>query len=128
MYTYRTSNTSVSEIRRAQTVSEELLCNLHKAFTVFLLIQISLKAVAIILSNQFIYIYNYYIIFILLCFNVLSTVPRENRLADFLYIYIYIFFFFKLIFLKFIFILFFTFSSRIVILNVLVVDLIYLPQ
>ena len=33
------------------------------------------------------------IIFILLCFNVLSTVPRENRLADFLYIYIYIFFF-----------------------------------
>ena len=29
------------------------------------------------------------IIFILLCFNVLSTVPRENRLADFLYIYIY---------------------------------------
>ena len=33
-----------------------------------------------------IYIY----IFILLCFNVLSTVPRENRLADFLYIYIYI--------------------------------------
>ena len=26
------------------------------------------------------------IIFILLCFNVLSTVPRENRLADFLYI------------------------------------------
>ena len=28
------------------------------------------------------------IIFILLCFNVLSTVPRENRLADFLYIYI----------------------------------------
>ena len=32
------------------------------------------------------------IIFILLCFNVLSTVPRENRLADFLYIYIYIFF------------------------------------
>ena len=24
------------------------------------------------------------IIFILLCFNVLSTVPRENRLADFL--------------------------------------------
>ena len=35
------------------------------------------------------------IIFILLCFNVLSTVPRENRLADFLHtyinIYIYIF-------------------------------------
>ena len=31
------------------------------------------------------------IIFILLCFNVLSTVPRENRLADFLYIYIYIY-------------------------------------
>ena len=30
------------------------------------------------------------IIFILLCFNVLSTVPRENRLADFLYIYIYV--------------------------------------
>ena len=30
-------------------------------------------------------------IFILLCFNVLSTVPRENRLADFLYIYIYIY-------------------------------------
>ena len=28
------------------------------------------------------------IIFILLCFNVLSTVPRENRLADFLYVYI----------------------------------------
>ena len=31
------------------------------------------------------------IIFILLCFNVLSTVPRENRLAHFLYIYIYIY-------------------------------------
>ena len=31
------------------------------------------------------------IIFILLCFNVLSTVPRENRLADFIYIYIYIY-------------------------------------
>ena len=31
------------------------------------------------------------IIFILLCFNVLSTVSRENRLADFLYIYIYIY-------------------------------------
>ena len=31
------------------------------------------------------------IIFILLCFNVLSTVPCENRLADFLYIYIYIY-------------------------------------
>ena len=31
------------------------------------------------------------IIFILLCFDVLSTVPRENRLADFLYIYIYIY-------------------------------------
>ena len=31
------------------------------------------------------------IIFILLCFNVLSTVPHENRLADFLYIYIYIY-------------------------------------
>ena len=30
------------------------------------------------------------IIFILLCFNVLSTVPCENRFADFLYIYIYI--------------------------------------
>ena len=28
------------------------------------------------------------IIFILLCFNVLSTVPRENRLPDFVYIYI----------------------------------------
>ena len=35
------------------------------------------------------------IILILLCFNVLSTVPRENRLADFLYIY----FFFLYIFL-----------------------------
>ena len=31
------------------------------------------------------------IIFILLCFNVLSTVPRENRLADFLYLYIIIY-------------------------------------
>ena len=31
------------------------------------------------------------IIFILLCFNVLSTVPRENRLADFLYVHIYIY-------------------------------------
>ena len=31
------------------------------------------------------------IIFILLCFNVLSTVPRENRPADFLYMYIYMF-------------------------------------
>ena len=32
------------------------------------------------------------IIFILLCFNVLSTVPSENRLADFLHIQvIYIF-------------------------------------
>ena len=31
------------------------------------------------------------IIFILLCFNVLSTVLRENRLADFLYMYIYIY-------------------------------------
>ena len=30
------------------------------------------------------------IIFILLYFNVLSTVPRENQLADFLYMYIYI--------------------------------------
>ena len=30
-------------------------------------------------------------IFILLCFNVLSTVPRESRLADSLYIYIYIY-------------------------------------
>ena len=30
------------------------------------------------------------IIFILLCFNLLSTVPCENWLADFLYIYIYI--------------------------------------
>ena len=30
------------------------------------------------------------IIFILFCFNVLSTVPRENRLVDFLHIYIYI--------------------------------------
>ena len=29
------------------------------------------------------------IIFILLCFNVLSSVPRENRLADFRYIYKY---------------------------------------
>ena len=46
----------------------------------------------------YIYIYIYYERkkekerkkFILLCFNVLSTVPRENRLADFLYIYIYI--------------------------------------
>ena len=28
-------------------------------------------------------------IFIPLCFNVLSTVPRENRLTDSLYIYIY---------------------------------------
>ena len=28
------------------------------------------------------------IIYILLCFNVLSTVPRDNRLADFLYMYI----------------------------------------
>ena len=82
MYTYRTSNTSVSEIRRAQTVSEELLCNLHKAFTVFLLIQISLKAVAIILSNQFIYIY------------------------------IYIFFFFLINLFLFIFILFFTFFKQ----------------
>ena len=31
------------------------------------------------------------IIVILLCFNVLSTVPRENRLADFLYISIIMF-------------------------------------
>ena len=30
-------------------------------------------------------------IFIPLCFNVLSTVPRENRLADSLYVYVYIF-------------------------------------
>ena len=30
-------------------------------------------------------------IFIPLCFNVLSTVPHENRLADSLYIYIYIY-------------------------------------
>ena len=29
-------------------------------------------------------IYLLFIIFILLCFNVLSTVPRENRLANFL--------------------------------------------
>ena len=29
------------------------------------------------------------IIFILLCYNVLSTVPHENRLADFLYTCIY---------------------------------------
>ena len=34
-------------------------------------------------------------IFIPLCFNVLSTVPRENRLAEFLYIYIYITFFYR---------------------------------
>ena len=38
----------------------------------------------------FIYIHKKYI-FILLCFNVLNTVPRENRLADFLYIIIYIY-------------------------------------
>ena len=31
------------------------------------------------------------IIFTLLCFNVLSTVPSENRLADFLYIYILVY-------------------------------------
>ena len=31
------------------------------------------------------------IIFILLYFNVLSTVPGENQLADFLYMYIYIY-------------------------------------
>ena len=30
-------------------------------------------------------------IFILLCFNVLSTVPRENRLADLPHTYIYIY-------------------------------------
>ena len=30
-------------------------------------------------------------IFILLCFNILSTVPHENQLADSLYIYIYIY-------------------------------------
>ena len=30
------------------------------------------------------------IIFIPLYYNVLSTVPRENQLADFLYMYIYI--------------------------------------
>ena len=53
-------------------------------------------------STLYIYIYIYIYIyyerkkekerkkFILLCFNVLSTVPRENRLADFLYIYIHI--------------------------------------
>ena len=40
------------------------------------------------------------IIFILLCFNVLSTVPRENWLADFLYIYIYIYIFFIILSLK----------------------------
>ena len=35
------------------------------------------------------------IISILLCFNVMSTVPRENRLADFhIYIYIYIYTYF----------------------------------
>ena len=34
-------------------------------------------------------------IFIPLCFNVLSTVPRENRLADSLYIYIYIHIYFN---------------------------------
>ena len=28
--------------------------------------------------------------FILLCFNVLSTLPRENRLGDFLYLYVYL--------------------------------------
>ena len=46
------------------------------------------------LQSIYIYIYIYIHIFILLCFNVLSTVPRENRLADFLihiYIYIYIY-------------------------------------
>ena len=44
--------------------------------------------------KEYIYIpysHIYIYIFILLCFNVLSTVPRENRLADFLYIYIYIY-------------------------------------
>ena len=42
------------------------------------------------------------IIFILLCFNVLSTVPRENRLADFLYIYIYIYIFWRAFKLRFV--------------------------
>ena len=59
----------------------------------------------LICSNIYIYIYVYVymymnikrgkkgrniIILILLCFNVLSTVSRENGLADFLYMYIYI--------------------------------------
>ena len=80
MYTYRTSNTSVSEIRRAQTVSEELLCNLRKAFTVFLLIQISLKAVAIILSNQFIYIYIFFFLinFFKFIFILFFTFFKQN--------------------------------------------------
>ena len=41
------------------------------------------------------------IIFILLCFNVLSTVLRENRLADFLYMYIYIYIYNVSIFLSY---------------------------
>ena len=39
--------------------------------------------------------------FILLCFNVLSTLPRENRLGDFLYLYIYIFIYKYMIFFFF---------------------------
>ena len=41
--------------------------------------------------------------FILLCFNVLSTVPRENRPADFLYIHIYIYLFSKILECRFYF-------------------------
>ena len=76
MYTYRTSNTSVSEIRRAQTVSEEPLCNLHKAFTVFLLIQFSAKS-----GNNFIksvYIYIYFFLIHLFIYILFFTFFKQN--------------------------------------------------
>ena len=56
------------------------------------------------LQGLFLFVCLFFLIFIPLCFKVLSTVPRENRLADlqtcrliytyYIHIYIYIFFFF----------------------------------
>ena len=77
-----------------------------RMWNVYIYIYIYIYMYACMYVCMYVYIYIHINImrkFILLCFNVLSTVPRENRPADFLYIHIYIYLFSKILECRFYF-------------------------
>ena len=93
IYIYRKSASRFSRGTVLNTLKQSIINIMRKKGRNYSLIK-PLKSEAIHetgLSGNVVASFFPLIIFILLCFNVLSTVPRENRLADSLYVYVAIF-------------------------------------